>query len=767
MIKNPAMSGQSPFAQVAQKLIANGYHPIPIMPGDKAPGEIRGGSWRLMNDWPKYRDQAPPEFILKLWSSWERGNVSIVTGTRITQTHEVAAIDFDTDQTDLLETMESSIPPSPVRKRGRRGYTAFYLAPIGTRGRKFKKGSATICEILTGTNTRQTVIPPSIHPNTGQPYVWMTDRTLLNTPATALPVLTEDMLERFIDTVEFLEGVEEVAHRTIDAKPRSDGEATVWGTVNETALRNLDAWVPALPLPKLHRSSAGYQAVAWWRPSSTGRDIKDRATNLGISPAGIKDFGTDDTYTALDLTMRATNWDLDTAFGWLSRKLGLSEDWNDVAVPQLVVEEPQPDIGIPTSVEPDELPDNLARPAGMLGEVVDWIVATARRPNRTLALGAAITVLGTLMGRMTAGPTLSGTHLYVVALAPSGAGKDHPLNQVMQLMKASSAGHLLGPDEFISMPAMINFLQRTPLAVSPMDEIGAFFKRLAHFKASPYEKSVTKMLRTVWGASFRSITTPEWGSKKMEEIWFPSLSIFGVSTPGEFFEALEGGDVVNGFLNRFLMLTSDARAQDTSPSLDPMLVPEKIAQRLATLYIETNRVQVGRVIIGDNPPPRRVPWADRKAEAVFETLKADVEALRMVDDDDPFYARTVEMAVRLATIHAVSRDPSKPAVTADDMRWGAGLAMWSARTMIRAARGYMAENQTQGASNRILRIIERCGGRISHRDLQRKLKNGIKSRDLADIIKNLVEAEILRTVRTIPPGGGTPTIRYEIPTDPA
>src|SRR5215510_4421584 len=80
--------------------------------------------------------------------------------------------------------------------------------------------------------------------------------------------------------------------------------------------------------------------------------------------------------------------------------------------------------------------DELARfttVPGLVGEIVDWITATSRRPNRVLALGAAVTVVGTLIGRRVAGPTRSATHLYAVGIAPTGSGKQHLLDSVIRL----------------------------------------------------------------------------------------------------------------------------------------------------------------------------------------------------------------------------------------------------------------------------------------------------------------------------------------------
>src|SRR5262249_35874819 len=87
---------------------------------------------------------------------------------------------------------------------------------------------------------------------------------------------------------------------------------------------HLNRWVPKLGLCKCRSARGGYEAVAHWRESSTGRPLEARARNLGIVPKGIKDFGDGRgggngfTYTPLDLVMAANDCDLDTAFKFLS-----------------------------------------------------------------------------------------------------------------------------------------------------------------------------------------------------------------------------------------------------------------------------------------------------------------------------------------------------------------------------------------------------------------------------------------------------------------
>lgn len=780
-------SSLSPFGQVYQRLVANGYSPLPISPMSKAPSEFRGGKWRPMANWQRFREAPASSFVMKAWSLWPDCNVGILTGTRATATHMVACVDFDTDDPDMLIEMQRALPPSPVIKRGKRGHSAFYLVPNGTDGFR-----TTIVELLT--NTRQTVIPPSIHPDTGRPYAWTGSASLLDTPATALPVLGEDELTRFRDTVEALTDKPIPAPKAV-VVPFPDDEENVWRRLNGKAFTDLDAWVPELGLPKLRRTGNGYKAVAHWRPSTTGRLIQDRNPNLSIvTQVGARDHGTGESYSALDLVIAALGMDLDAAFEWLSARLGLVEQPVEMGVAKIEPLSRQdnigstdviPDMGIPKSEAPvtvaqpdgqtdaqitltpsaepkagDELPEHLTRVPGILGEVVEWIVEGARRPSPTLALGAAITIVGTAIGQAIAGPTGSASHLYVVGLAPSGAGKDHPLQSISRIMKASNNGSLIGPSEFISMPAVIKFLSRKPLSICAMDEIGAFLKRLAHPKASAYEKSISKVLRSAWGSSFTSMMTPEWASLPASEIDCPALSIYGVSTPAEFFSALEGDDVVNGFLNRWLLLTTDRKVRDKEPRHAPGYVPPELALAIATLRNEANALTAAEKVapIGDGRTPKRMVW--NGGRPVYEALLTDIERICRDEEAAPYYARTAEMAVRLATIRAAGRGLMQ--VMEEDMTWGRDVAWWSAGRMAALATSYIAENDTQRLHNRVMRMIGAKGGRMSHRDLVRALKGAVTSRGLKDIMDQMLASGSLVAQKTIPPAGGTPSIIYEV-----
>ena len=511
----------------------------------------------------------PPPSERARWAEGDSG-VGVITGPA---SHGVVAIDIDTDDSSIMTAITSALPPTPIKKRGAKGETLFYYGPHIETSMSWNVGGHRIVDLI-GPG-RQTVLPPTIHPDTGKPYVWTGSETLEDVEPSELPELTTDIVSKISGALAPFgyQAPEPRAQRSNGG----GGDESPHRQLNEAALADLSAWVPALGLYRCRRTQHGYEAVALWRPSTTGRPPEKRCLNLKIVPEGVRDFGADQGYTPLDLVMIALACDLETAWKFLSERLGFATG--------LVINFKTPAAAAPAPEANGDALEAFTYCPGVVGDIVDFIFATARRPNRVLALGAAVTVVGTLIGRRVAGPTRSATHLYVIPVAPTGSGKQHLLEVVPALMKAAGAQSHIGPGEFISMPAVINFIMRKPLALCLQDEYGAFLKRITARRASGYETAVSKVLRTLWGTSFSAMAIPEWANREMEIIQSPAISILGLSTPDEFHGALQGESVANGFLNRFLVLDSNLRAADVAPQLEPGRVPERLAAALRALYL--------------------------------------------------------------------------------------------------------------------------------------------------------------------------------------
>jgi hypothetical protein len=320
------------------------------------------------------------------------------------------------------------------------------------------------------------------------------------------------------------------------------------------------------------------------------------------------------------------------------------------------------------------------------------------------------------------------------------------MNATMQLMHAAGAQGQLGPGEFTSQSAVINFLVRKPLALCVMDEFGAFLKKVTSKSASIHEINISKILRSLWGTSFAPMPTAEWASRKMEIIQSPAISILGLSTSDEFHAALQGDSVDNGFLNRFLVLSTSIRGADREP--DVRAVPESLATSLRALF-EWKDHQAFLII--DNPKivaePDVLLWASPQA------LKAFQEFERLRDeqiDAEPglaaYMARVGEIAIRLATIRAAARWGPGAKVDRSDMEWGAGLAWTAGKALADEARGYLPGNERNVYFEKLLGLIRRRVTPVKVRDIQQYLRGRLRAQEIRELLGAMVEiGEIVKT----------------------
>jgi hypothetical protein len=294
---------QSPYGSTGARLVDNKFNAIPIMPGTKRPGVYQMKQWYGTSEWQRFCDRLPTAIETNIWESWPDAGVCVAID------HKLKVIDIDTDDPELLQAVQAVLPDSEVKKRGHKGFSAFYRGSPAIVSQSFSIGKQRIVDLLC--HGRQTVLPPTIHPETGQPYAWSSNETLLNVDVNALPILPEniaDLLAGALTPFGY--------HLQEDSHPVAAGDGdSYWREVNDTALKNLPAWVPDLRLKGTKKSGRGYRVTAEWR------GVED--TNVSIHPDGIKDWGNDESHTPIDVVMKALGVDLDFATNFLAERLNL------------------------------------------------------------------------------------------------------------------------------------------------------------------------------------------------------------------------------------------------------------------------------------------------------------------------------------------------------------------------------------------------------------------------------------------------------------
>ncbi len=163
-------AGQA-FARWAASYAVRGFSPIPILAGGKAPG----AAGRFLIGWQQFCTDAADKGQLAAWAQDKTAGLAVCTGY-----NGLIGIDVDDPRANAAVRVVFGGMSPPV-KIGNRGSTGLFRDPTGTiASRDFraapvigpdgKRHQETLVQILAA--CRQTVLPPTLHPDTGRPYFW-------------------------------------------------------------------------------------------------------------------------------------------------------------------------------------------------------------------------------------------------------------------------------------------------------------------------------------------------------------------------------------------------------------------------------------------------------------------------------------------------------------------------------------------------------------------------------------------------------------------
>jgi hypothetical protein len=171
-----AAASFSDYDQWAPLLRVLGLCPLPIIPGEKVPGEYMGcGKYRRLSDWTT---RSP------IMSAQPGAGVGLRLGEGL------VGVDIDTDDEALRARLISAFIPQggeTISRIGGRGELFFLGVHPGrtVESRRYPIAGRAVVELLaTG---KQCVLPPTIHPS-GRPYRWGDNGwTFYNTDLETLP----------------------------------------------------------------------------------------------------------------------------------------------------------------------------------------------------------------------------------------------------------------------------------------------------------------------------------------------------------------------------------------------------------------------------------------------------------------------------------------------------------------------------------------------------------------------------------------------------
>ncbi len=122
--------------------------------------------------------------------------------------------------------------------------------------------------------------------------------------------------------------------------------------------------------------------------------------------------------------------------------------------------------------KPEPFPMDVAEAPGLIGELVEHNLQTAMYPLPELALAGALALMSTVTGQRIADPGKARPNLYLIGLAPSGGGKDWARVLNAEILQASGAANMAGPERIGSHAGIITQMEAEPVTLFQIDEIG-------------------------------------------------------------------------------------------------------------------------------------------------------------------------------------------------------------------------------------------------------------------------------------------------------
>jgi P4 family phage/plasmid primase-like protien len=191
---------------------------LPVMPLKRWNSNSKGaGKAPILNEWTQYGEYMPSEAVRALWiESYPESNIGLPFGPA----SGLCAIDIDSEDEAIVETIINALPPSPWRRIGRKGMGLIYRWQGQSNFKLRDSENQSLVEFLGKGN--QMVLPPSIHPQTERPYTSDTNLWEVLDKIQPLPLDIERVLREALSGVAGLSIAQTGRSAPLDVVPQGE-----------------------------------------------------------------------------------------------------------------------------------------------------------------------------------------------------------------------------------------------------------------------------------------------------------------------------------------------------------------------------------------------------------------------------------------------------------------------------------------------------------------------------------------------------------------
>ena len=388
---------------------------------------------------------------------------------------------------------------------------------------------------------------------------------------------------------------------------------------------------------------------------------------------------------------------------------------------------------------PGPVPDKMLSVPGFIEDVVKLTMSSAPYPNRVLAFTGALALLAFLVGRKVQDKRDNRSNLYLIALADSGTGKDHPRKVNFNIAFRAGVAGSIG-DAFASGEGLEDALFMHPSMLFQADEFDCIFNTMKYNKDARAESINEKLLKFYGSANSlypmrkKAMVKKKGCDEKMEvaHIVNPNLVLFGTAVPKYFYESLSRRVLENGLVARCIIVEAGKRGEaGTAMPIAPADSLLRAAKYLVDLDLQGNLAHEypKPLIITETPDATKaLREIQEECDRRYKFFESRGEGGAMA-----LWARAHEKICKLAMLHGISSNVYDPVITEKSVKWAWKFIDHLTRRMLYMADAYVYENVFDEKCQRVLRALAEADGEMGHSQLLRK------SRESLDVFKKIID----------------------------
>lgn len=418
-------------------------------------------------------------------------------------------------------------------------------------------------------------------------------------------------------------------------------------------------------------------------------------------------------------------------------------------------------------------PKDLFNPPGLLKDMFKFCEDIAQVPQPELSLVGALALASVTCGRIYRTNMNNFSSMYFMGIAKSGQGKENIKTFVESVLNASDYEKLVVGDGYTSSGAVHSVLKMRPTQITIMDEFGKRLEAISNSGNTNKEDGIQTLMEA-WGRCHGTLRPDNYSLMNVQEQYKemmmsrvthkPAITLVGLSVPKNFYSALNGGRIADGFLNRFVVVesTEPRRVGELKRFKSP---PTSIVNWVN--YIRRPRGTMSD-LSRDNAEmdlDQIVLDFDRESEEILQDFAREIikrQDILEKDNLEPLLSRSKEKAMRLSLLCTLASNADAKTITGDVTRWAVDFIRYYDLLFIEACRDKVASSATESKIKQVLSFIRsRNGEGISKREVDRhELFRSMKSYEVKEIIERLKNAGEIQEVEIKIGGKGRPAKRF-------